>query len=230
MKNPKGGKTMEDIQLFDDYITGSLKPEEKAVFEKRLKTDKAFVSDFKIYLFTVNGVIKEAEQDNADFENAMKHISKDELLKIIGRRKAPKFLRLGYLRERVAWASGIAALFIVCFVSIFFTWQVGNRNIDNMVVDYYYLPATKGGEEYIDINEMSKNEIKEYIPILISEYKACPSNDIQACEDAGLRVALAYLKIHDRKQAGIWLEELIERFWDDEPFVAQCQKILDQID
>lgn len=221
---------MENIQLFDDYIAGSLSPEDKAAFENRLKTDKAFESDYKIYLFTVDGIIKEAEQDNADFENAMRHISKEELLNIIGRRKTPKIFRLGYLRERAAWASGIAALFIVCFVSIFFTWQVGNRNIDNMIVDYYYFPETKGGEEYIDINDMSKKEIKEYIPILILEYKECPSDDIQACEDTGLRVALAYLKIHDRKQAKYWLGNLMERFWDDEPFVAQCQKILDQID
>lgn len=230
MKNQKGSKAMEDIQLFEDYISGSLSPEENTAFEKRLKTDKAFESDFKIFLFTVNGIIKEAQQDNADFENAMKHISKDELLNIIGRRKAPKIFRLGYLRERAAWATGIAALFIVCFVSIFLTWQVGNRNIDNMVVDYYYFPETKGEEEYIDINDMSSKEVEEYIPRLISEYKECPSDDIQSCEDAGLRVALAYLKIHDRKQAKLWLGNLIERFWDDEPFVAQCQKILDQID
>ncbi|MCH5230764.1 MAG: hypothetical protein J1F43_03110 [Muribaculaceae bacterium] len=221
---------MENIQLFDEYIAGSLNPEQRANFEKKLKEDKAFASDFKIYLFTVNGIINEALQDNADFENAMKHISKDELLNIIGRRKAPKIFRLGYFRERAAWASGIAALLIVCFVSIFFTWQVGNRNIDNMIVDYYYFPETKGGEEYVDINEMSKNEIEEYIPVLISQYKECPADDIQSCEDTGLRVALAYLKIHDRKQARVWLENLIERFWDDEPFVALCQKILDQID
>lgn len=221
---------MENIQLFEEYIAGSLSRDQKIAFEKRLKEDKAFSSDFKIYLFTVDGIIKEARQDNADFENAMKHISKDELLNIIGRRKSPNIFRSGYLRERIAWISGIAALFIVCFVCVFFTWQVGNQNIDNMVVDYYYFPETKGGEEYIDINEMSNKEIKEYIPILISQYEECPQDDIQACEDSGLRVALAYIKIHDRKQARIWLQNLMERFWDDEPFVAQCQKILYQID
>lgn len=221
---------MENIQLFEEYIAGSLNPDEKAAFEKRLETDKALKSDFKIYLFTVNGIIKEAEQDNADFENAMKHISKDELLKIIGRRKTPKIFRLGYLRERAAWASGLAALFIVCFVCIYFTWQVGNRNIDDMVVSYNYYAETKDGNEYIDINEMSKKEIKEYLPVLISQYKNCPPDDIQACQDAGMRVALAYLKLHDREESRKWLQELIQRFWDYEPFVNQCQKILDQID
>lgn len=221
---------MENIELFEDYISGSLSPEQREAFEKKLKDDKNFASDYKIYLFAVDGIIKEAQQDNADFENAMKHISKDELLNIIGRRKSPKIFRLEYLRERAAWASGVAALFIVLFVSIFVTWQVGNRNIDNMLVDYYYFPETKGSEEYVDINEMSEKEVKNYIPTLISEYEECPSDDIQACEDAGLRIALAYLKIHDRNKAKVWLADLIERFWDDEQFVAQCQRILNQID
>ena len=220
---------MENIQLFEEYITGSLNPEQKLKFETRIKTDKDFASDFKIYLFTVNGIIQEAQQDNADFENAMRHISKDDLLNIIDRRKAPKIFRLGYLRERAAWASGIAALFIVCFACIFFTWQVGNHNIDDMIVRYNYYAETKDGNEYVDVNEMSKKEIKEYLPILISQYENCPSDDIQACQDAGMRVALAYLKIHDRKEARKWLQALIQRFWDDEPFVNQCQQILDQI-
>ena len=221
---------MENIQLFEEYIAGSLSPEERTEFEKKLKSDKAFASDFKIYLFTVDGIIREAQQDNADFTNAMKHISKEELLKIIGKRKAPKIFNFGYLRGQAAWITGVAAMFIVCFVCIFFTWQIGNHNIDDMIAGYYYFPETKGGEEYIDINEMSKKEVKEYLPTLISQYEECPSDDIQSCEDAGMRVALAYIKIHDRKQAVIWLGNLMERFWDDEPFVAQCQKILYQIE
>lgn len=221
---------MENIQLFEDYITGSLNPDQKIDFEKRLEEDKAFASDFKIYLFSVDGIIKEAQQENAEFEIAMKHLSKDELLRIIGRRKAPKILRLGYLRERAMWAAGIAALFIVCFVCIFLTWQVGNHNIDNLVVEYYYYPETKGGDEYIDINTMTISEVREYLPELISQYEKSPNDDIQACEDAGMRVVLAYIKIHDRKKAEMWLEKLIERFWDDQLFVAQCQNILDKID
>lgn len=220
---------MENIRLFEDYIAGSLDPEQREDFEKRLKEDAAFAYDFKVYLFTVDGIIKEARQDNADFTIAMKHISKDELLKIIGKKKSPNIFRYGYLRERVAWAAGIAALFIVCFVSIFFTWQEGNRNIDNLIVDHYYVGESRGSE-YIDINEMSEKEIKEYIPIFISEYKGVPSDDVQASQEAGMRVALAYLKIHDRKECRKWLQYLIQRFWDDEAFVAQCQKILDQIE
>ncbi|MCH5224687.1 MAG: hypothetical protein J1D77_01765 [Muribaculaceae bacterium] len=220
---------MGNIELFEEYIAGSLNPDQKASFEKKLKEDKDFAADFKIFLFTVDGVIKEARQDNADFGNAMKNISRDELLNIIGRRRVPKIFRFGYLKERALWASGVAALFIILFVSVFFTFQMGNRNIDNLVADYYYLPASKGPDEYVDISRMSEGEIKEYISILISEYEQCPPDDIQACQETGLRIAIAYIKIHDRKEARIWLEKLIDRFWDDKPFVEQCQSILDQI-
>lgn len=221
---------MENIQLFEDYMSGNLTPEQREDFEKRLKEDKKLASDFKIYLFTVDGIIRDNQQDNTDFGVAMKNISKDELLEIIGRRKTPRVFLSGFVRERLAWACGVAALFIVFFICIFFTWDIGNRNIDDMLVAYNYLPESRDGEESYDINEMSKTAIKEYLPILISEYENCPVEDIQACEDAGMRVALAYLKIHDRKQARIWLHNLIQRFEDDEAFVAQCQKILDQID
>ena len=105
----------------------------------------------------------------------------------------------------------------------------GNRNVDNMLVSYYYFPETKDGQEHLDINMMSVSEVKEFLPVLISDYEHCSADDIQACEDAGMRVALAYLKIHNRKMARQWLVNLMERFADDAPFVAQCQRILDQI-
>lgn len=222
--------TMENIELFDQYISGSLSPEQQKEFDARLKSDKRFASDFKIYLFTVKGIIQEADQDNTDFGNAMKHLSKDKLLEIIGRRKKPGIFRFGYVRERLAWASGIAALFIVFFVSIYFTWKVGNDNVDDMLVNYYYLAESKNGVEYKDVSHMSKEEVKDLLPKLITAYENAPEDDLQAQEDAGMRVALAYLKLHDRKMARQWLNTLIEKYWDDQLFLAQCQNILEEID
>ena len=56
-----------------------------------------------------------------------------------------------------------------------------------------------------------------------------PTDDIQAQEDAGMRLAMAYLKIHDRKKAKEMLTAMSIRFADDEEFVAQCHKILNQL-
>lgn len=74
---------MEVIDLFDKYISGELPPSEKEVFEARLKSDKDFQSEFRLYVASIIGICREAEQDNKDFEEAMRRISKEELLSII---------------------------------------------------------------------------------------------------------------------------------------------------
>ena len=78
---------MENIDLFDNYINEELSKEEREAFEARLKSDKEFAREFEVYSLTVLGLCREAEQDNKDFEMAMKHISKDNLLEIIGKKK-----------------------------------------------------------------------------------------------------------------------------------------------
>ena len=77
---------MERIDLFDRYFNGELSEEENIRFKERLDADEEFASDFKIYSMTVAGICKEAEQDNVDFGAAMKHLSKDQLYEIIGRK------------------------------------------------------------------------------------------------------------------------------------------------
>ena len=44
-----------------------------------------------------------------------------------------------------------------------------------------------------------------------------------------MRLAMAYLKNHDRKKAKTLLEELCEKYSDDEMFVGQCRRILNQL-
>lgn len=78
---------MENIDLFDRYINGELSPKEKEEFDARLKTDRNLRSEFRIYSTAVVGICREAEQDNKDFGEALKRISKDDLLSIIGERK-----------------------------------------------------------------------------------------------------------------------------------------------
>lgn len=80
---------MERIDLFDRYIKGELSEEETRKFKERLESDEDFASDFRIYSLSVIGICKEAEQDNADFGNAMKHLTKEQLFDIIGRKEKP---------------------------------------------------------------------------------------------------------------------------------------------
>lgn len=87
--NPKEETEMERIDLFDRYFNGELSAEENMKFKERLESDDDFASEFKIYSMTVVGICKEAEQDNADFGLAMKHLSKEQLFEIIGRKEKP---------------------------------------------------------------------------------------------------------------------------------------------
>ncbi len=80
---------MERIDFFDRYIKGELSEEENRKFKERLESDEDFASDFRIYSLSVIGICKEAEQDNADFGIAMKHLTKEQLFDIIGRKEQP---------------------------------------------------------------------------------------------------------------------------------------------
>lgn len=209
-----------NIEVFDRYIDGKLSAEEKLSFEQRLSADNNFALDFRIYLFTLKGIYEEVDQDNVEFGVAMKTITKEELLRIIGRCSRPRVLRLNYLRERMAWVASIAAILVIGIFSVLNVRQSGMDMLDNTIVAYNYIPDSNRGWETITSND---------IPTLERAYQMAPSDDIQAQEDAGMRLALAYLKLHDRKKAKEILAELSVRFADDEEFVAQCHKILNQL-
>lgn len=209
-----------NIEVFDRYIDGKLSAEEKLSFEQRLSANNNFALDFRIYLFTLKGIYEEVDQDNIEFGVAMKTISKEELLRIIGRCSRPRVLRLNYLRERMAWVASIAAILVIGIFSVLNVRQSGMDRLDNTIVAYNYIPDSNRGWETITSDD---------IPTLERAYQMAPSDDIQAQEDAGMRLALAYLKIHDRKKAKEILAELSVRFADDEEFVAQCHKILNQL-
>jgi len=209
-----------NIEVFDRYIDGKLSAEEKLSFEQRLSSDNNFALDFRIYLFTLKGIYQEVDQDNIEFGVAMKTISKEELLRIIGRCSRPRVLRLNYLRERMAWVASIAAIIVIGIFSVLNVRQSGMDRLDNTIVAYNYIPESNRGWETITSDD---------IPTLERAYQMAPSDDIQAQEDSGMRLALAYLKLHDRKKAKEILGELSVRFAEDEEFAAQCQNILNQL-
>lgn len=209
-----------NIQLFEEYIDDKLTKEEKKSFEERLRSDKKFALDFRIYLFSVNGIIQESEQDNMEFGHAMKNISKEDLLRIIGRTSKPRVFRLNYIRERLAWVASIAAVLVIGLFSIYNINRNAMNRLDDTLVAYNYIPDSNRGWESITGDD---------IPSLQKAYQDAPADDIQAQQEAGMRLAMAYLKIHDRKKAKEMLNDLSVRFADDEEFSAQCKRMLDQL-
>lgn len=209
-----------NIQLFEEYIDDKLTKEEKKSFEERLRSDKEFALDFRIYIFSVNGIIQESEQDNMEFGHAMKNISKEDLLRIIGRTSKPRVFRLNYIRERLAWIASIAAVLVIGLFSIYNINRNAMNRLDDTLVAYNYIPDSNRGWESITGDD---------IPSLQKAYQDAPADDIQAQQEAGMRLAMAYLKIHDRKKAKEMLNDLSVRFADDEEFSAQCKRMLDQL-
>lgn len=209
-----------NIELFDRYIDGVLSVDEKQAFDERIASDKAFRMDFRLYLFTLRGVCQEAEQENIEFGHAMENISEAELMRIIGRSRQPRMQRFSYMRERLAWVASIAAVLVVGIFTVLNVRQTGMDRVDNTIVAYNYIPDSNRGWESITSDD---------IPTLEQAYKSAPADDIQAQEDAGMRLAMAYLKVHDRKKAKDILTELSARFADDEEFSAQCNRILNQL-
>ena len=220
-----------NIELFDRYIDGDLSADEKQAFDERIASDKAFRIDFRLYLFTLRGVCQEAEQENIEFGHAMKNISEAELMRIIGRSRQPRILRFSYMRERLAWVASIAAVLIVGIFTVLNVRQTGMDRLDNTIVAYNYIPDSNRGWESItsDSNRGWESITSDDIPTLEQAYKSAPTDDIQAQEEAGMRLAMAYLKVHDRKKAKELLNELSSRFADDEEFSAQCNRILNQL-
>lgn len=209
-----------NIELFERYIDGRMTAEEKQEFDSRIRSDKGFAMDFRIYLFTVQGICREAEQDNIDFGQAMKNIGKEDLLRIIGRDSRRRAFPTGRIRERLMWAASIAAVLVVGVFSVFNVRRSGMDRLDNTIVAYNYIPESNRGWGQITAGD---------IPSLENAYRNAPADDLQAREEAGMRLAMAYLKEHDRKKAIELLSDMAERFSDDEEFGAQCRRILDQL-
>ena len=84
---------MANIELFDKYINGELSDSERNEFKGRLESDKEFATDFNIYMVSVIGICKEAEQDNMDFGVAMKRLSKEQLRNIVGEPKTAPVIK-----------------------------------------------------------------------------------------------------------------------------------------
>lgn len=213
-----------NIELFDGYIDETLSPQDKEAFEQRLKDDKEFAQEFRVYLFVLDGIYKEAEQENLDFGIAMKRIGKEDWKRILQRGKKKRFSFRNLL-----WAGSVAAMFIIGIFTVFTVRKAGMNRVDDLIVAYNDLPALNRGGEPDILGEKHFESRADDIVSLEKAYKAVPADEVQDGEEAGMRLAMAYLKKHDRKKAKALLEELCERYSDDPMFVGQCRRILNQL-
>lgn len=216
---------MERIDLYDRYINNQLSDKERADFDARLESDEDFASDFKVYLFTVDGICREAHQDNLDFGLAMKGLSKDQLKEIIGKQdvgstaaasiaESSEIEKTKVLRFRPwMWqAASIAAVVVIAFTVVLNIEKTARYSVDNAIYACAEInpDLVRAGGEPIDLKSMRDDELKAKLPELIALYQSASNTDEIA--DNGYALAMAYLRLHDRDNAKVILEQLVTRF------------------
>lgn len=183
----------------------------------------------------IRGLIKEAEQDNAEFETAMREMSDKDFHAMISG-AAPKKRNVWKI-----WTGAIAsAAAILLIVLIPAVNNMHSRVCESALVALSaYWPATKGA----DISTMSEEEVRNLLPELEKQYyvamhpdqepagKGADGNSDYYLEhtdalEAGPDLAAAYLRLEMKDKAVEILKELAAK--DENPdFSEHCIKILD---
>lgn len=228
---------MERIELFDNYINNQLSDAQRSEFDAKLKADEEFASDFKAYLFTVDGICREAHQDNLDFGLAMKSLSKEKLNEIIGKQDvalpvaASAYSETKEVKARKVrfkpwmWqAASIVAVIVIAFTVVYKVEQNSRNNVYDAIyacADVNYDLARSGGKK-IDITTLSDDELKAKLTELVSIYNSSHSDDDVA--DNGTALAMSYIRLHDADKAKEVLNGLISRFKNNEEYADYVKK------
>ena len=154
---------MERIELYDRYINHQLSKDECKEFDARLESDKDFASDFKVYLFTVNGICREVHQDNIDFGVALKNLSKEQLCNIIGdKAESPVKPKILHFKPWMWQVASVAAIFVIVFGMFFNIEKNARYAVDNAIYTCADIAPdlVRAGGKPIDITPMTQDELK----------------------------------------------------------------------
>lgn len=218
---------MDYIELFDRYMADELSSDERMEFDRRLNADAAFREDFGLYASTVRGVRQEGRQDAFDFGHAMKALTREEFLSAIG--PAPARHIMPKRRRQWVWKAVSATAVIAVIAVVGVGSRISDNRVDNAIIAAADMTAyTRGAnEEPVDIRALDNDELRARLPELEADYASASEPDIKA--DNGERLAMAYIKLHDRKKARLTLEQLISDYTSDPDYsesVAKWQNLL----
>lgn len=218
---------MDYIELFDRYMADELSSDERMEFDRRLNADAAFREDFGLYASTVRGVRQEGRQDAFDFGHAMKALTREEFLSAIG--PAPTRHIMPKRRRQWVWKAVSATAVIAVIAVVGVGSRISDNRVDNAIIAAADMTAyTRGAnEEPVDIRALDNDDLKARLPELEADYASASEPDIKA--DNGERLAMAYIKLHDRKKARLTLEQLISDYTSDPDYsesVAKWQNLL----
>ena len=224
---------MERIELFDRYINNQLTDEEHQEFDARLKSDADFASDYHVYLMTVDGICKEAEQDNMDFGIAMKALTKEQLLDIIGKKEtdlpvaasAANDPRRFRIKPWMWQVTSIAAIIVIAFTVVLnIQKQARNTIYDNIYACAQFEEIhSRGAAKPIDITKLNDSELKAKLPEMEKSYNDCEDPD--DLYEFGYPLAMAYIRLHQPKPALEILNNLVSKLQNDEYYEPEVREM-----
>ena len=219
---------MNNIELFDNYISGQLPQREREDFEARLASDSSFFSEFQLHLQAIHGIQKEEEEDCIEFGHAMKSLTKEDLNAIIGKKTTKKVKLINF--QQYLWPLSAAAAVVLAFIFNHNQSLESQYTIDNILYAYNEPMFSNRGGEAIDISKCNEEELEEILPVLLSIYTNSETTQDALVNGKGL--AMVYIKLHNREKAREILQELVSKYNTEEDYaesIAECRKILNQI-
>lgn len=210
---------MDKQLLFDRYVEGNMSEAEIKAFQESLKKDASLATEYQIYLSTVSAIIKEEQLDCIEFATAIKQLSKDDIQKIVGKKTKPKTFSLATYWWSV---SSVAAVMVIAVVlSVFFITQKHHYQVDELIWEQNQsLFVSRGGNMFEDCTDA---EIEAFLPKLTQLYNKS-ENPKERIEN-GKKLAVLYIKLHQRDQARSVLEALITQYKNHADYAKAIQDL-----
>ena len=201
---------------------------------------KKVISSSAINQLADHYICQQAAEEDIALGVALKNLSKEDLLAIV--RPADRYnascFRRRIRRERTIWGVAMAAMMAVAITIPFYINTVADQQVDNIIYSYNsptleLLTAVPrgGGERITDIRRLDDAQLKSQIPELKEEYDE--SEELQDVAINGRILALAYLRLHHRKEARQTLQTMIGRLSEEpadyQAVIDRCQRILSEI-
>lgn len=202
----------DNIDMFDAYLNGTMSDTDRAAFEARLNADSDLSREFSIHKELIAGLQQAGADADLEFENALKHLSDQEMARIAGRKAANNRTttqgRVVPLRKVYSWVAVAAAVVMIAGAGGYQYHQVQTRNrLCDAIFTAGFNPditLTRSGDQSdaeaysLAISKLKKGETGEAIPALEKLYIA--ANDEMKIE-YGTSLAYAYVKAHDLDRA-----------------------------
>ena len=198
--------------MYDAYLNGTMSDTDKSAFESQLKADANMCQEFSIHKELIAGLQHAGAEADKEFENALKHLSDQEMERITKRKRnknetAPQG-RVVPLRKVYSWVAVAAAVVMIAGAGGYQYNQVQTRNrLCDAIFTAGFNPdmtLTRSGDQrdaeaYSDaINKLKKGETKEAISTLKKLYTEA---DDEMRIEYGTTLAYAFVKAHDLDRA-----------------------------